>query len=78
MSNKPVSATEVASNTLTLSINAEDLEYMAKSLEKSLVTAQMELVEAENKVNHLKVEVSKTAGFLNVMRAQLNKPKFDK
>lgn len=73
MSNKPVAAGESQSNTLTLSINAEDLEYMAKSLEKSLVSAQMELVEAENKANQLKIEVSKTAGFLNVMKAQLSK-----
>lgn len=62
------------SDTLTLQINSEDLEVMARALEKSLVTAQMELVEAETKISQLKVEVAKTAGFLNVMRQQLSKP----
>jgi hypothetical protein len=44
---------------------------MASSLEKSLVTSQLELADAEKKAAKLRTEIGRVAGFLSVIKSQL-------
>lgn len=64
-------AVEVTSASHTINISYSDLEFMASSLEKSLITSQMELAEAEQKALKLRTEIGRVAGFLSVIKGQL-------
>jgi hypothetical protein len=55
----------------TINISYSDLEFMASSLEKSLVTTQLELAEAEKKAQKLRMEIGRVAQFLSVIKVQL-------
>lgn len=62
---------ETTNSALTINISYQDLEVMASSLEKSLLTSQLELAEAEKKAIKLRTEISRVAGFLSVIKSQL-------
>jgi hypothetical protein len=64
-------AVEVTSASHTINISYSDLEFMASSLEKSLITSQIELAEAEQKALKLRTEIGRVAGFLSVIKGQL-------
>ena len=59
------------SSILTINIGPADLEIMSNSLEKSLLTSQLELAEAEQKVLKLRTEISRVAVFLSTIKKQL-------
>lgn len=62
---------ETPTSALTINISYSDLEVMASSLEKSLVTSQLELADAEKKAVKLRTEIGRVAGFLSVIKGQL-------
>jgi len=62
---------ETPTSALTINISYADLEFMASSLEKSLVTSQLELADAEKKAAKLRTEIGRVTGFLSVIKSQL-------
>lgn len=62
---------ETTPSLLTINIGPSDLEIMANSLEKSLLTSQLELADAEQKVLKLRTEISRVAVFLSTIKKQL-------
>ena len=59
------------SDSLTLTMSQADLTVMAKAMEKSIVSMQLEFSDLEKKAVVLKQDIDRQAAMLSVMKARL-------
>ena len=62
---------EKANELLTLTMSPTDLNVIYKSMEKSIVSMQLEFSELEKKAIILKQDIDRQVGMLSVMKAKL-------
>jgi hypothetical protein len=56
---------------LTLTMSVEDLTVIVKSMEKSLISMQMELAELEKKGTILKQDIDRQIAMLSIMKQRI-------
>lgn len=56
---------------LTLSMSVADLTVIAKSMEKSVITMQMELAEIDKRAGTLKQDLDRQVAMLTIMKGKL-------
>lgn len=56
---------------LTLSMSVADLTVIAKSMEKSVITMQMELAEIDKRAGTLKQDIDRQVAMLTIMKGKL-------
>jgi hypothetical protein len=64
--------TDTTSELLTLSMSQADLTVIAKAMEKSVITMQMEFVELEKRAVVLKQDIDRQVAMLSIMRTKLS------
>jgi hypothetical protein len=62
---------ETTSDSLTLTMSQADLTVMAKAMEKSVITMQLEFAELEKKAIVLKLDIDRQVAMLGVMKSRL-------
>jgi hypothetical protein len=62
---------EQANELLTLTMSPTDLSVIYKSMEKSIISMQLEFSELEKKASLLKQDIDRQVGMLSVMKAKL-------
>jgi len=62
---------EQANELLTLTMSPTDLSVIYKSMEKSIITMQLEFSELEKKATVLKHEIDRQVAMLSVMKSKL-------
>jgi hypothetical protein len=62
---------ETTSDSLTLTMSQADLTVMAKAIEKSVITMQLEFAELEKKAIVLKLDIDRQVAMLGVMKSRL-------
>lgn len=62
---------ETTSDSLTLTMSQADLTVMAKAIEKSVITMQLEFAELEKKAIVLKLDIDRQVAILGVMKSRL-------
>ena len=62
---------ETTSDSLTLTMSQTDLTVMAKAMEKSVITMQLEFAELEKKAIVLKLDIDRQVAMLGVMKSRL-------
>ena len=62
---------EQANELLTLTMSPTDLSVIYKSMEKSIITMQLEFSELEKKATVLKQDIDRQVNMLSVMKAKL-------
>lgn len=63
--------TDTTSELLTLSMSQADLTVIAKAMEKSVITMQMEFAELEKRAGVLKQDIDRQVAMLSIMRTKL-------
>jgi hypothetical protein len=62
---------EQATDLLTLTMSPNDLNVIYKSMEKSIVSMQLEFSELEKKATALKQDIDRQATMLSIMKTKL-------
>ena len=62
---------EQANELLTLTMSPTDLSVIYKSMEKSIITMQLEFSELEKKATVLKQDIDRQVNMLSIMKAKL-------
>ncbi len=62
---------EQANELLTLTMSPTDLSVIYKSMEKSIITMQLEFSELEKKATVLKQDIDRQVAMLSVMKTKL-------
>ena len=62
---------EQANELLTLTMSPTDLSVIYKSMEKSIITMQLEFSELEKKATVLKQDIDRQVNMLSVMKSKL-------
>lgn len=62
---------QTTSDSLTLTMSEADLIVMAKAMEKSIVSMQLEFSDLEKKASALKQDIDRQVSMLTVMKARL-------
>jgi hypothetical protein len=62
---------EQANELLTLTMSPTDLSVIYKSMEKSIITMQLEFSELEKKATVLKHDIDRQVAMLSVMKSKL-------
>jgi hypothetical protein len=62
---------EQANELLTLTMSPTDLSVIYKSMEKSIITMQLEFSDLEKKATVLKHEIDRQVAMLSVMKSKL-------
>jgi hypothetical protein len=62
---------EQANELLTLTMSPTDLSVIYKSMEKSIITMQLEFSELEKKATVLKLDIDRQVNMLSIMKAKL-------
>ena len=62
---------ETTSDSLTLTMSQADLTVMAKAIEKSVISMQLEFAELEKKAIVLKLDIDRQVAMLGVMKSRL-------
>lgn len=63
---------ETSNDSLTLTMNQTDLLVVAKAMEKSVISMQMEFADLEKKALALKQDIDRQVAMLSIMKAKLN------
>lgn len=63
---------ETTTELLTLSMSQADLTVIAKSMEKSVITMQMEFAELEKRAGVLKQDIDRQVAMLSIMKGKLS------
>ena len=62
---------EKANELLTLTMSPTDLNVIYKSMEKSIISMQLEFSELEKKAIALKQDIDRQVGMLSIMKSKL-------
>jgi hypothetical protein len=62
---------QTSSDSLTLTMSPADLSVMAKAMEKSVISMQMEFAELEKKAVILKQDIDRQVAMLNIIKSSL-------
>jgi hypothetical protein len=62
---------EQTNELLTLTMSPTDLSVIYKSMEKSIITMQLEFSELEKKATVLKLDIDRQVNMLSIMKAKL-------
>jgi hypothetical protein len=62
---------QTSSDSLTLTMSPTDLSVMAKAMEKSVISMQMEFAELEKKAVILKQDIDRQVAMLNIIKSSL-------
>ena len=62
---------DTTTDSLTLTMNQADLSVMAKAMEKSVITMQMEFAELEKKAVILKQDIDRQVAMLSIMKSKI-------
>lgn len=62
---------QTSSDSLTLTMSPADLSVMAKAIEKSVISMQMEFAELEKKAVVLKQDIDRQVAMLNIIKSSL-------
>jgi hypothetical protein len=62
---------EQANELLTLTMSPTDLSVIYKSMEKSIITMQLEFSELEKKATVLKLDIDRQVNMLSIMKTKL-------
>lgn len=62
---------QASSDSLTLTMSPADLSVMAKAIEKSVISMQMEFAELEKKAVVLKQDIDRQVAMLNIIKSSL-------
>lgn len=68
---KELNMSETTTELLTLSMSQADLTVIAKSMEKSVITMQMEFAELEKRAGVLKQDIDRQVAMLSIMKGKL-------
>ena len=63
---------DTSTDSLTLTMSQADLSVMAKAMEKSVITMQMEFAELEKRALSLKQDIDRQVAMLNIMKAKVS------
>ena len=63
---------ETSNDSLTLTMNQTDLMVVAKAMEKSVISMQMEFADLEKRALALKQDIDRQVAMLSIMKAKLN------
>ena len=63
---------EASNESLTLTMNQTDLIVVAKAMEKSVISMQMEFAELEKKAVVLKQDIDRQVAMLSIMKAKIS------
>ena len=63
---------DTTTDSLTLTMNQADLSVMAKAMEKSVITMQMEFAELEKKAVILKQDIDRQVAMLSIMKSKIS------
>ena len=69
---KGTNMSETSNDSLTLTMNQTDLLVVAKAMEKSVISMQMEFADLEKKALALKQDIDRQVAMLSIMKAKLN------
>jgi len=63
---------DTTTDSLTLTMSHADLNVMAKAMEKSVITMQMEFAELEKKAVILKQDIDRQVAMLSIMQSKIS------
>lgn len=63
---------EASNESLTLTMNQTDLIVVAKAMEKSVISMQMEFAELEKKAVILKQDIDRQVAMLSIMKSKIS------
>ena len=63
---------DTTTDSLTLTMNQADLSVMAKAMEKSVITMQMEFAELEKMAVILKQDIDRQVAMLSIMQSKIS------
>lgn len=63
---------DTTTDSLTLTMNQADLSVMAKAMEKSVLSMQMEFSELEKKAVILKQDIDRQVAMLSIMKSKIS------
>lgn len=63
---------DTTTDSLTLTMSHADLNVMAKAMEKSVITMQMEFAEIEKKALILKQDIDRQVAMLSIMKSKIS------
>ena len=69
---KGTNMSETSNDSLTLTMNQTDLLVVAKAMEKSVISMQMEFADLEKRALALKQDIDRQVAMLSIMKAKLN------
>jgi hypothetical protein len=69
---KGTNMSEASNESLTLTMNQTDLIVVAKAMEKSVISMQMEFAELEKKAVVLKQDIDRQVAMLSIMKAKIS------
>ena len=62
---------DTTNDSLTLTMSQADLSVMAKAMEKSVITMQMEFADLEKRAVALKQDIDRQVAMLSIMKSSL-------
>ena len=63
---------DTSTDSLTLTMSHADLSVMAKAMEKSVITMQMEFAELEKKAVIIKQDIDRQVAMLSIMKSKIS------
>jgi hypothetical protein len=63
---------DTTTDPLTLTMSHADLSVMAKAMEKSVITMQMEFAELEKKAIIIKQDIDRQVAMLSIMKSKIS------
>jgi hypothetical protein len=63
---------DTTTDSLTLTMSHADLNVMAKAMEKSVITMQMEFAELEKKAVIIKQDIDRQVAMLSIMKSKIS------
>ena len=63
---------DTSNDSLTLTMNQTDLAVVAKAMEKSVISMQMEFAELEKKAVILKQDIDRQVAMLTIMKSKIS------
>ena len=69
---KGTKMSDTSNDSLTLTMNQTDLAVVAKAMEKSVISMQMEFAELEKKAVILKQDIDRQVAMLTIMKSKIS------